>query len=103
MSLDRCGRCDLLIDLEGFHLVAAAWRECGPVRDIESCDRCSGCPGCGLKRSRSRAWGDGGDRRALVQGSGKDPVTQYGAGCAANVPARSRVPHSGVTVGGRLV
>ena len=25
------------------------------VLDIESCDRCAGCPGCGLNRSRPRA------------------------------------------------
>ena len=72
--LDRCGRCDLLVGLEGFHLVAAARRECGLVLDIESCDRCAGCPGCGLNRSRSRACGGGGDRRALGRGPGADPV-----------------------------
>lgn len=45
VSLDRC---DLLVDLEGFHLVAAARRECGLVLDRESCERCAGCPGCGV-------------------------------------------------------
>ena len=29
------------------------------VLDIESCDRCAGCPGCGLNRTRSRARGRG--------------------------------------------
>ena len=48
VSLDRCDRCDLLVDLEGFHLIAVARRECGLVLDIESCDRCAGCPGCGV-------------------------------------------------------
>ena len=38
-SLNRCLRCDLLVGLEGFHLVAIARRECGLVFDIESCDR----------------------------------------------------------------
>ena len=74
VSLDRCDRRDLLVDLEGFHLVAVARRECGLVLDIESCDRCAGCPGCGLNRSRSRACGGGGDRRALGRGSGAYPV-----------------------------
>ena len=74
VSLDRCDRCDLLVGLEGFHLIAVARRECGLVLDIESCDRCAGCPGCGLNRSRSRACGGGGDRRALGRGSGADPV-----------------------------
>ncbi len=69
VSLDRCDRCDLLVDLEGFHLVAAARRECALVLDIDSCDRCAGYPGCGVNRSRSRARGGGGDRRALGPGS----------------------------------
>ena len=74
VSLDRCDRCDLLVGLEGFHLVAVARRECGLVLDIESCDRCAGCPGCGLNRSRPRARGRGGHRRALGRGPGKVPV-----------------------------
>ena len=73
-SLDRCDRCDLLVGLEGFHLIAAARRECGLVLDIESCDRCAGCPGCGVNHSRSRARGGGGDRRALGRAPGADPA-----------------------------
>ena len=69
VSLDRCDRRDLPAALEGFPLVAAAQRECALMLDIESCDRCAGCPGCGLNRPRSRACGSGGDRRALGQGS----------------------------------
>ena len=69
VSLDRCDRCDLLVVLEGFHLVSVARRECGLVPDRESCDRCAGCPGCGVTCSRSRACGGGGDRRALEPGS----------------------------------
>ena len=76
VSLDRCDRCDLLVGLEGFHLIAVARRECGLVLDIESCDRCAACPGCGLNRSKSRACDGGGDRRALGRGPGKDPVAQ---------------------------
>ena len=74
VSLDCCNRCDLLVGLEGFHLVAAARREFGLVLDIESCDRFAGCPGCGVTCSRSRACGGGGDRRALGRGPGADPV-----------------------------
>ena len=48
LSLDRCDRCGLLVDLEGFHLIAVARRECGLVLDIESCDHFAGCPGCGV-------------------------------------------------------
>ena len=48
VSLGRCDRCDLLVGLAGFHLMSVARRECGLVLDIESCDRCAGCPGCGV-------------------------------------------------------
>ena len=44
-SLDRC---DLLVGLEGFHLIAVARRACGLILDMESCDHFSGCPGCGV-------------------------------------------------------
>ena len=88
VSLDRCDRRDLLVGLEGFHLVAVARRECGLVLGIESCNRCAGCPGCGLNRSKSRACGGGGDRRALGRGPGADPMAQYGAGYAVKPPAR---------------
>ena len=43
--------------------------------DIESCDRCAGCPGYGVNRSRPLARGGGGDRRALGRGPGKDGGT----------------------------
>ena len=74
MSLGRCDRCDLLVDLEGFHLVAAVRRECALVLDVESCNQLVGCPGCGVNRSRSRARGGGGDRRALGRGPGAYPM-----------------------------
>ena len=48
VSLGRCDRCDLLIDLEGFQLAAATRPECALVLDIDSCDRYAGCPGCGV-------------------------------------------------------
>jgi len=48
VSLGRYDRCDLVVDLEGFHLVSVARRECGLMLDRESCDRCPGCPGCGV-------------------------------------------------------
>ena len=76
VSLDRCDRCDLHVDLEGFYLVAVARRECGLVLDIEFCNCFAGCLGCGLNRSRTRACGGGGDRRALGRGTGAYPVAQ---------------------------
>ena len=74
VSLDRCDRCDLLVGLEGFHLMSVARTPDALVLDVESCNQLAGCPGCGLNRSRSRACGGGGDRRALGRGSGADPV-----------------------------
>jgi len=74
VSLDRCDRRDLLIVLEGFHVMSAVRTPDALMLDIESCDRCAGCPGCGLNRSRSRACGGGGDRRALGRGSGAYPA-----------------------------
>ena len=47
-SLGRCGRCDLLVGMEGLHMIALARRESGLVLDIESCDPVAGCPGCGV-------------------------------------------------------
>ena len=44
VSLGRCDRCDLLVDLEDFHLVSVARSECRLALDLESCDRCAGCP-----------------------------------------------------------
>ena len=73
-SLDRCDRCDLLVGLEGFHLMSVARTPDALVLDIESCDRCAGCPGCGVTCSRPRSYGGGGDRRALGRGPGKVPV-----------------------------
>ena len=48
VSLDRCDRCDLLVGLEGFHLMSVARTPQALVLDVESCDRCAGCPGCGV-------------------------------------------------------
>ena len=44
---ERCQRCDLLVDLEGFHLIAVTGRECSVVLDLKSCRRVVGCPSCG--------------------------------------------------------
>ena len=73
VSLNRCVRCDLLVGLEGFHLVAAARREYGLMLDIESCDRRAGCPGCGV----------------IAQGHGRVVVEVIDAPWAG-VPARFR-------------
>ena len=48
VSLDRCDRCDLLVDLEAFHLMSVARTPDALVLDRESCDRCAGCPCCGV-------------------------------------------------------
>ena len=74
VSLDRCDRCDLLVGLEGFHLMSVARTPDALVLDVESCNQLAGYPSCGLNCSRSRACGGGGERRALGRGSGADPV-----------------------------
>ena len=74
VSLDRCDRCDLLVGLEGFHLMSVARTPDALVLDVESCNQLAGCPGCGVTCSRPRARGGGGDRRALGRGPGKVPV-----------------------------
>ena len=48
VSLDRCDRCDLLVGLEGFHLMSVARTPDALVLDIESCNQLAGCPGCGV-------------------------------------------------------
>ena len=82
-SLDRCDRCDLLVDLEGFHLMSVTRTPGALVLDVESCNQLVGYPDCGLTRTGPRAYGGGGDRRALGRGPGADPVAQYGDGYAA--------------------
>ena len=72
-SLDRCDRCDLLVGLEGFHLMSVARAPDALVLDIESCDRCAGCPGCGV----------------IAQGHGRVVVEVIDAPWAG-VPARIR-------------
>ena len=88
VSLDRCDRCDLLVGLEGFHLMSVARTPDALVLDVEPYNQLAGRPGCRLNRTRPRARGRGGDRRTLSRGPGKVPVAQYGAGYAANTPAR---------------
>ena len=48
VSLDRCDRCDLLVALEGFHLMSVARTPGALVLDVESCNQLAGCPGCGV-------------------------------------------------------
>lgn len=46
--LDRCDRCDLLVGLEGLHLMRVSRIPSALVLDVESCDQLVGCPGCGV-------------------------------------------------------
>ena len=52
VSLDRC---DLLVSLEGFHLMSVTRTPGALVLDVESCNQLVGCPGCGVTYSRPRA------------------------------------------------
>ena len=54
VSLDRCDRCDLLVGLEGFHLMSAVRTPDALMLDIESCNRFAGCPGCGVAQGHGR-------------------------------------------------
>ena len=45
VSLDRC---DLLVGLEGFHLMSVARTPDALVLDVESCNQLAGCPDCGV-------------------------------------------------------
>ena len=60
-SLDRC---DLLVGLEGFHLMSVVRTPDALVLDVESCNQLARRPGCGLNHIRPRARGGGGNRRA---------------------------------------
>lgn len=98
-SLDRCDRCDLLVDLDGFHLTGVARTPNALVLDVESCSHLFGHPGC-----RLTAQGHG----HVVEEMNDAPWAGVrfgsggtnGAGYAANTPGRSR-PSSIRTLGVR--
>ena len=71
--LDRCDRCDLLVDLQGFHLMSVARTPNALVLDVELCNQLVGCPGCGV----------------IAQGRGRVVVEVIDAPWAG-VPARIR-------------
>ena len=73
VSLDRCDRCDLLVDLQGFHLMSVARTSQALVLNVESCNQLVGCPGCGV----------------IAQGHGRVVVEVIDAPWAG-VPARIR-------------
>ena len=43
VSLDRCDRCDLLVGLEGFHLMSAVRTPDALMLDVESCNQLVEC------------------------------------------------------------
>ena len=93
VSLGRCDRCDLLVDLEGFHLMGVARTPDALVLDVESCNQLAGCPGCGLNRPRPRSYGGEGNRRAhgfMTSSPRRKPS------CSTNTNNTSRLGHSGV-------
>uniref|UniRef100_UPI0018D53A09 transposase family protein n=1 Tax=Tessaracoccus timonensis TaxID=2161816 RepID=UPI0018D53A09 len=47
-SLNRCCRCDFLLDFPNLHLTAVLKDPTGLVLEVESCDPVAGCPGCGV-------------------------------------------------------
>jgi len=47
-ALDRCDRCDVLLDFPRLHLVAVTQAPTGLVLEVESCAPVAGYPGCGV-------------------------------------------------------
>src|SRR5699024_10078060 len=47
-SLDRSGRCDLLLGFPGLHLISVLRGRTGLVLEVKPCDPVTGCPGCGV-------------------------------------------------------
>ena len=47
-TLNRCCRCDLLLDFPNLHLTAVLKDPTSLVLEVESCDPVAGCPGCGV-------------------------------------------------------
>ena len=47
-ALDRCDRCDVLLDFPGLHLLSVVTTPAGLMLEVESCDPVTGCPGCGV-------------------------------------------------------
>ncbi|MDK7741412.1 ISL3 family transposase [Helcobacillus massiliensis] len=47
-ALDRCDRCDVLLDFPSLHLVAVTQAPSGLMLEVESCDPVMGCPGGGV-------------------------------------------------------
>ena len=48
-ALDRCDRCDRLLDFPSLHLLTVTKdRRGGLALEAESCDSVTGCPGCGV-------------------------------------------------------
>ena len=47
-ALDRCDRCDVLLDFPSLHLIAVTQAPSGLLLEVESCGPVNGCPGCGV-------------------------------------------------------
>lgn len=60
-SLESCDRCDLLVGLEGFHLMGVISTQEALVLGAESCNQVVGCGECGVIAQGARASGGGGD------------------------------------------
>ena len=73
LTLPAAAPCRLIVVIGV--ICSSVWRAMSAARtpdalvlDVESCNQLAGCPGCALNRTRPRARGGGGNRRALGRG-----------------------------------
>ena len=97
VSLDRCDRCDLLVDLEYFHLMSVARTPDALVLDVESCNQLVG-PGflCGSGASNAPHRSH---QRTLSNQAEKPPEatatpTTTNSECSSSPEAQMPPPHS---------
>ena len=96
-SPDCCDRCDLLVDLDSFHLTGVARTPNALVLDVESCSHLFEHPGCRLTtQGHGRVVEETNDARWADVRFGSGGTND--AGYAANTPGRSQ-PSSIRTLG----
>ena len=83
-ALDRCDRCDVLLDAPLLHLVAVTQGPSGLTLEVESCGPVTGCPGCGVIAT--------GHGRVMTSMIDAPRAGRCGSGGASAAGAASRTP-----------